>query len=398
MAMKTIVLLLVALLLAGCRDRSARPTVLSDRDDSRESSSASGEGVARRSDSAANDAEQTQRVELWDPNDDRNVADKLLERVKQEGVVRIVSFLASRDKYVFVGEFIETQQVVPTERPMNKNGSEILRAKPRPLHGTDLWIVNKNGTGLQRLTGDGESHDPVLSPSEEEIAFVHSGNVRIIEGDSRVGDEVFYGSVNSRQRDARVEYSQLSFSPNGKGIAALAKDGTTSWVEVTARSNAVSGPVTFAEGFERYEWNSESELILDYGGFFLDWERSNSEASADSAADTSTPKTHKAGDGQSWLPSQRLKLLIKKLRIYGVMNIGSYTISPSGNRIVFAGELEERSSAIPNKSDFVGRQSGRHTIAAIDPQSLQFSTGMVAFRQRGRVRQRRLHLCHRRQD
>jgi hypothetical protein len=76
---------------------------------------------------------QTQEFELWDPNDDRNIAKRLLERVKQEGVVRIVSVLASRDKYVFVGEFEVSAQDVPAERPanerpMNKNGSETLRS------------------------------------------------------------------------------------------------------------------------------------------------------------------------------------------------------------------------------------------------------------------------------
>jgi dipeptidyl aminopeptidase/acylaminoacyl peptidase len=353
MAMKTIRLLLATLLLVCCRDRSAPPTVLSAGDESRDSRNASSEADARQSNAASLSVAQpqTQEVELWDPNDDRNIAGRILERVKQEGVFRIVGVLASRDKYVFVGEFEVSSEVVPAERPMSKNGSETLRAKRPPPHGTDLWLVNKNGTGLRRLTDDGESHDPVLSPSGEEIAFVSKGSVRIIGSDSRVGDDVFYGSVNSRMRDAQVEYSQLRFSPNGKGIAALAKDGTTSWVEVRARPNRDSGNVTFAEGFERYEWNSKSDLVLDYGRLVFDWEHSNSEASANSAANTSTLKTDKAGDGQSPLPPKLLKRLLKKLRPYGVMNIGSYAISPSANQIVFAGEFEEASSAIPNKAD-----------------------------------------------
>ncbi|MEN3332900.1 MAG: hypothetical protein V7641_2265 [Blastocatellia bacterium] len=351
--MKTILLLLVALLLVCCRDRSATPIVLSARNDSRDSRQASSEADARQSNAASLPVAQPQSQEgdLWDPNDDRNLAGRILERVKQEGVFRIVSVLASRDKYVFVGEFEVSSEVVPTERPMNKNGSETLRARRPPPHGTDLWLVNKNGTGLQRLTDDGESHDPVLSPSGEEIAFVSKGSVRIIGSDSRVGDDVFYGSVRSRERDAQVEYSQLRFSPNGKGIAALAKDGTTSWVEVRARPSGDSGNVTFAEGFERYEWNGESDLVLEYGRFVFDWKRSNSEASADSAADTAALKTDKAGDGQSPLPPELLKRLLKKLRPYGVMNIGSCATSPSANQIVFAGEFEEAFSAIPNKAD-----------------------------------------------
>jgi len=344
--MKTMLLLLAGLLMVSCRDRGAPPTVSSASVNSRDARNVSAQSDARQSGSATNDtATRTQKPELWDQSDDRDINKRLLERVKQEGVVRIVSVLASQDKYVFVGEYEVGAQDVPAERPMNKNGSETLRSKRPPLHGTDLWLVNKNGTELQRLTDDGESRDPVLSPSGEGIAFISEGNVRIIEGD-RVGqDSVFYGSVKSRERDARVEYSQLSFSPNGKGIAALAKDGTTSWVEVTTISNAVWRHVTFAEGFERYEWNIENELVLDYGRFVFDWEHLRY------AADTSTLKPTKARDEQSPIPPELPGRLMKKLVSYGVMKTANYAISPSGNRIVFAGEFEEASSAIPNKAD-----------------------------------------------
>ncbi len=338
--MKKILVLLAGLLMVSCRDRSAPPTALSAGDVSRDSRSASGETDARQSDPTTNDAAtQTQQVDLWDPNDNRDITTRLLERVKQEGVVRIVSILATRDKYVFVAEYEVSARDAPVERPMNKNGSEILRTKRPPLHGTDLWLVNKNGTGLQRLTGDGDSHDPVWSPSGEEIAFISNGSVRIIEGDSVGRDEVFYGSMSSRARGVPVRYSQLRFSPNGKAIAALAKDGTTSWVEVTARSNEVSAHVTFAEGFEHYEWNRESELVLDYGRILFDWEYLG--ANTEASADTSTLKTDKSGDGQSPLPPKLLKLLLRKLRPYGVMKIGTYAFSPSGNRIVLEGVFDE---------------------------------------------------------
>jgi len=344
--MKTTFLLLAGLLMVCCRDRSAPPIVSSEGVDSRDVRNASVRPDARQSDSATSEAAtRTQHPELWDPNDDRDIKKRLLERAKQDGVVRIVSVLASRDRYVFVGEFEVSAQVVPAERPMNRNGSEILRTKRPPLHGTDLWVVNKNGTGLQRLTGDGESRDPVLSPSGEEIAFISEGNVRIIEGDSVSQDSVFYGSVQSRERDADVEYSQVRFSPNSKGIAALAKDGITSWVEVTTRSNGFWGHITFAEEFERFEWNSENELVLDYGRFVFDWEHLTD------AADTSTLTPKESGDKQSPISPELPRRLMKRLVTYGVMNTAKYAISPSGNQIVFAGEFEEASSAIPNKAD-----------------------------------------------
>ncbi|HYV03854.1 MAG TPA: hypothetical protein VFB82_04680, partial [Blastocatellia bacterium] len=206
---KKILLALAPLLLAGCGDRSAPPDALSARDVSRDSKSASAQANARRSDSATIAAgAETQHPELWDPNDDRDINKRLLERVKQEGVVRIVSVLASKDKYIFVGEFEVSSQDVAAERPMNKNGSETLRSKRPPLHGTDLWLVNKNGTGLQRLTDDGVSHDPVLSPSGEEIAFVSNDGVRVIDLASNGTETVSCGSTTRPDDGVHVEYSQ----------------------------------------------------------------------------------------------------------------------------------------------------------------------------------------------
>lgn len=342
MAMKRILLLLAALFLACCRDRSAIPTVLSAKNDLHDSGSPSREADARLSDSAAKDAAtQTEKVELWDANDDRNIAGKILERVKQDGVVRIVSVLASRDKYVFVGEFEEGSQDEPAERPMNKNGSEAFRAKRRPLHATDLWLVNKNGTELQRLTEDGESRDPVLSPSGDEIAFISEEGVRVIDftANSNVADTVSCGSATPPDDDVRVAYSPPTFSPNGKAIAVLARYGAKSWVEVSARSNRRGGEVHLAKGFERYEWNSESELVLDTGRLVFDWEHlgADTEPSAGSAALTED----QAGDGQTPAPSELLNRLLRKLTAHGVMKIGAYAISPSGNRIVFEGVFDE---------------------------------------------------------
>ena len=166
MAMKSILLLLSALLIACYRDGSAPPNVLSAKDESRDSRSAFGSVDARQSDWATSEsAPQTQKVDLWDPNDGLHVADRMLERVKQEGVVRIAGIRASGNRYVFVGEFTETWQLVPTQAPRPK---------------TDLWLVNKDGTGLRRLTEDGESYDPEWSPSGDEIAFVSRGSVNAL--------------------------------------------------------------------------------------------------------------------------------------------------------------------------------------------------------------------------
>ena len=357
---KKILLALAPLLLAGCGDRSAPPDALSARDVSRDSKSASAQANARRSDSATIAAgAETQHPELWDPNDDRDINKRLLERVKQEGVVRIVSVLASKDKYIFVGEFEVSSQDVAAERPMNKNGSETLRSKRPPLHGTDLWLVNKNGTGLQRLTDDGVSHDPVLSPSGEEIAFVSNDGVRVIDLASNGTETVSCGSTTRPDDGVHVEYSQPTFSPNGKAIAVLAKDGSKSWVEVTARSNRRAGEIYLTKGFERYEWNRESELVLDTGRLVFDWEHLSSEP--ETSADYAVAPADKAGDKPTPPPSELLKRLLRKLSPLGVNKIGAYAISPSGNQIVFEGvfdESEQYAGGPPTKDLWLANRDG----------------------------------------
>ena len=337
MAIKTTLLLLVALLLVCCRDRGATPTVSSASVDSRDPRNASGEADARQSESATSEAAaQTQKVELWDANDELHVADRMLERVKQEGVVRIASVRASRDKYVFVGEFEETWQFVPTQQPRLK---------------TDLWLVNKNGTGLQRLTDDGESYDPEWLPSGDAIVFVNSGSISAIvevitaseNGSTPPHVIVLYaGKPSGDGRDiSYVEYLNPKLSRDGNLIAALAKDGTSGWVIATP-INGVS-VFNFAKGAEGYQWSSNGDLILDYGTLVHDLERRASNPRPPNGSDANEPNLT-SGEDPGGEP-ELLKRLLNKVSRCGVTGIDGYSIASAAGRVVFAGGFEAKNGA-----------------------------------------------------
>jgi Tol biopolymer transport system component len=335
----TIRLLLVALLLVCCRDQSAPPTVLSARDESRDSRNASSEADARQSNAASLSVAQpqTQEVELWDPNDDRNIAGRMLERVKQEGAIRIVSVHPSRDKYVFVAE-------VEGER----EGDSAKDSTPK----TDLWRVNKNGTGLQRLTYDGASYNPEWSPSGDEIAFVNRRytlpTLEIMETET--------GSDSARTISWALcescEFDELRWAPNGQALAALENDGTTTWITVVLpdvgawsfRDYRIQNIHNLTRGARAYQWSKESDLILGYGRFAFDWEkvlskviRQKDEASEPESVETET-NTQRDFD-------PFLKSLLKKVRQKGVARIKEYSPSPSGDRIAFVGGSEDPANA-----------------------------------------------------
>lgn len=164
---------------------------------------------------------------------------------------------------------------------MPRNGSETLRARRPPLHGTDLWRVNKNGTGLQRLTYDGASYRPEWSPSGNEIAFVNTRyglpTLEIMETET--------GSDSARAISEALcencEFTELGWAPNGQALAALENDGTTTWITVVLpdvgtwrfRDYRVQDIHNLTREVRAYQWSKDSELILGYGRFAFDWEK-----------------------------------------------------------------------------------------------------------------------------
>ena len=337
--MKTMVSLIAIAIVFGCGPHRGAQPPTANKTDSVEAANAAVASTVRHPDASPNEPTQPQarKVDVWDPNDALHVADRMRERVKQEGVVKIASVRAKGDRYVFVGEFEESWQFAPTG------------ARRRE---TDLWLVNRNGTRLRRLTNDRHSFAPAWSPTGEEIAFINFASICVIGVESDAAELALPGSLPSVDGGGHYfEYSQPLFSPNGKCIAALAKDGTTSWVKAAVRlSDRWAEICTFAKGFERHEWNSRSELIVDYGRFVLYWERLSSDddgssTNSDKANSGRTPGAFEDSFGkyrheQPQVFAQLLRRLLRRLRAYGVTKIGHYSVVPSGHCIVLAGEFE----------------------------------------------------------
>lgn len=261
--MKTTLSLLAIAVLVGCAShRSGQPTTASaNKNDSFTPTSAAELNVP-----SGESRQQAQESERWDQNDDRNVADRMLERVKQEGATRIASVHPSRDKYLFVAE-------VDGDRK-GRSGQD---SRPK----TDMWLVNKNGSGLRRLTYDGASYSPEWSPSGDEIAFVNRKynlptlEIMETESGSDSATTISWGLCES------CEFEELRWAPNGQAVAALDNDGTTLWIRVilpgvgewSFRDYRVRDIHNLTRGARAYRWSKDGDLILDYGRFTFDWEK-----------------------------------------------------------------------------------------------------------------------------
>ncbi|MEK6303707.1 MAG: hypothetical protein AABO41_23630 [Acidobacteriota bacterium] len=245
---------------------------------------------------------QTQSVGPWDPNDEFNAAERMLERVREEGVVRIAGVHPSRTKYVFVCEVYAEQQADST-------------SDSRPK--TDLWLVNRDGSGLNRLTESGEGRDPQWSPSGAEVAFVDAGQLSIVDGAS--------GEHRFRENGPYYrEWDQLHWAPNGRAIAALVINNyDETWILVLRATDRY--PICeFLREKKAYQWTPDNELLLDTGKFVFDWE----------AVLSYEPPAGDPGDP----PEDPLRQwLLDQASTAGVENISQYSLSPAGDTIAFGG-------------------------------------------------------------
>jgi len=183
----------------------------------------------------------------------RSVAElsQLLKRVRAAGVkrVRTPKLSPAGDRMVFVGEFNAVWRFV---------GIQIFR--PR----TDLWLINRDLTGLRRLTRNGYSDDPDWSPSGNKIAFAQSGGIRVIDLQTNEVRKI-RGLRGSRRYTWEGDYQMYEtprWSPNERGILAFSGNSMGGgFVVVDARSGSrLTGTDNGDADF--VSWDKKSRLIL----------------------------------------------------------------------------------------------------------------------------------------
>lgn len=263
-----------------------------------------------------------QEGEAWDLNNVDQLTARLLDKVRADGVIRIKEYFPSskRDQIVFVGEYDEQWRFVPSQDHRQQS---------------DLWLINTNGTGLRQLTADGFSYEPAWAPSGMVIAFVDEGSVKLLDIRSNEQSKVLDAIAqdpDDLEAKARgfdyLEYHRPKWSPDGKYIAALASTGSTVWVDAaTGRGQYIC---RFADGAREYDWNSESELILNYGKFIFDFKLIQ-DLVAEPEPDTV------GGEANNRFSNSLLEMVKRD----GVERIEEYAISPLGDRLVFVGSFLE---------------------------------------------------------
>ena len=177
----------------------------------------------------------------------------LLKRVRAAGVktVRAPVLSPAGDVMVFVGEFAEMWQFV-----------SIRTGTPR----TDIWLINRDLTGLRRLTRDGYSDDSSWSPSGGEIAFVDYGSVKVM--DLQTGKvRGLRGLKSSKPYTMECDYEMYErpeWSPNGRGILARSGNGCGGPFVVV---NSRSGRRLWEKlNVDEVHWDKKSRLLLGRSG------------------------------------------------------------------------------------------------------------------------------------
>ena len=100
--MKTTLALFALAAFIGCgSDRGAQPTATAaNKNEWLMPADAAAASTAREADTTGDEPTQPQarKADPWDPKDENNLAERMLESVKQEGVVRIASVRGSREQ------------------------------------------------------------------------------------------------------------------------------------------------------------------------------------------------------------------------------------------------------------------------------------------------------------
>lgn len=202
----------------------------------------------------------------------------------------------------------------------------------------DIWVINKSGTGLRRVTHNGQGRQPVFSQSGQELAFVSGGSISILNVETGESRTVLEAQLSSRRSALDyhyeyIEYSLPTWSPNGRAIAAAAQSNFLSWVVLAAPDGSKS--CSFARGFEHYAWNAESELILDYGKFVPDWQA------------VFPPFEERQNEAPAVEEEESLlNRLTHQLAGAGVVEITHCSCSPVEPLVVIAGRLKDKRISI----------------------------------------------------
>jgi hypothetical protein len=257
----------------------------------------------------------------------RVIKARLLASVRDKGVKRIGEIIALKDKYVFIGEFGELEFWRPSGRPTQKG---------------DLWVANRDFTGLERLTENGRNFHPAASPDGSKVAFIEEAGIKIINVYTK--EVSFISGLSSRNEF----FDWPKWSPSGKAIAVIASDNDRYWVRAAAEPYGAiydSQPVNPNSARTSFSWSRDNELIVrGQGKFVFDWERL--------LADRREPEPTKDATSETSDSDPKLSQLLDRVKAAGVKRISRYVPSPSGNRIAFVGEFEELWS-------FVSIQVGR---------------------------------------
>ncbi|MEK6289456.1 MAG: HEAT repeat domain-containing protein [Acidobacteriota bacterium] len=263
------------------------------------------------------DSSEVETHEKPSPKPDRRLLTGLLQRVRKTGVTKIVEYVPSPSghKIAFVGAFQDMPQ--------------------QPV--ADLWLINRDGSGLERLTYDRCSFEPEWSPSGREVAFAHYDSINVVDvGTKKVRSLPALKGTLKEDSPSGFGHERPHWSPNGKVIAAKASNisSLVSVVEATSgkevlKTAASKGPIDFT-------WNKDGDIVIQgLGRVVFDWSRTLAYGSP----------SHGWGDAkledESAAPSDPLvRSMLRRGIAKGLKTIRGYIPTPSGERQVFVGEFE----------------------------------------------------------